>query len=217
MTTLGFYGKLACRGDFVSRALPQSFIGPWDSWLASGLLASQTRLGADWLNAYLVSPLWRFVLAPGVCGPDAAVGVVMPSIDRVGRYFPLTVAALLDHDTDPASVVGGPDAWFEQVEELLLSTLDASASFEGFSGGIESLGAPACQPRTLGSRFAGLQRVNATDPQARMTALAEQACEGASLWWGRGSQQISPGLMRCQGLPAADDFAQFLLGQEGVV
>ena len=32
MTTLGFYGKLASRGDFVSRALPQSFIGPWDSW-----------------------------------------------------------------------------------------------------------------------------------------------------------------------------------------
>jgi len=50
-----------------------------------------------------------------------------------------------------------------------------------------------------------------------MTALAEQACEGASLWWGRGSQRISPGLLRCQGLPAASDFAQFLLGQEGVV
>ena len=39
MTTLGFYGKLASRGDFVSRALPQSFVGPWDSWLAAGLLA----------------------------------------------------------------------------------------------------------------------------------------------------------------------------------
>ena len=48
MTTLGFYGKLASRGDFVSRALPQSFIGPWDSWLAAGLLASQNSLGADW-------------------------------------------------------------------------------------------------------------------------------------------------------------------------
>jgi len=59
MTTLGFYGKLASRGDFVSRALPQSFIGPWDSWLAAGLLASQNSLGGDWLNAYLVSPLWR--------------------------------------------------------------------------------------------------------------------------------------------------------------
>jgi type VI secretion system protein ImpM len=50
-----------------------------------------------------------------------------------------------------------------------------------------------------------------------MTALAELACDGASLWWGRGSQAISPGLLRCQGLPAASDFAQFLLGQEGVV
>ncbi|WP_010168241.1 type VI secretion system-associated protein TagF [Pseudomonas sp. PAMC 25886] len=217
MTTLGFYGKLASRGDFVSRALPQSFIGPWDSWLASGLLASQNHLGAGWLNAYLVSPLWRFVLAPGVCGPDAAVGVVMPSIDRVGRYFPLTVAALLDHDTDPASLVAGPDAWFEQVEELLLSTLDAGATFEGFSDGIDSLGAPAFQPRLSGRRFASLQRVDVTDPQGRMSALAELACEGASLWWGRGSQQISPGLLRCQGLPAAGDFAQFLLGQEGVV
>ena len=60
-------------------------------------------------------------------------------------------------------------------------------------------------------------RVAATVPHGRMTALAEQACEGASLWWGRGSQRISPGLLRCQGLPAAGDFAQFLLGQEGVV
>ncbi len=33
-----------------------------------GLLASQQQLGADWLNVYLVSPLWRFVLAAGVCG-----------------------------------------------------------------------------------------------------------------------------------------------------
>lgn len=215
MTTVGFYGKLASRGDFVSRGLPQSFIGPWDSWLAAGLLASQNALGGQWLNAYLVSPLWRFMLAPGVCGPEAAVGVVMPSIDRVGRYFPLTIAGLLDHDTDPAALVGGPDEWFEQVEELLLSTLDAEASFEAFDAGLQELGNPVCQPRTAGNRFAGLQRFAATDPRARSAVLAEQACEGSSLWWGRGSERISPGLLRCQGLPAAADFAQFLLGQEG--
>lgn len=216
MSTPGFYGKLASRGDFVSRGLPQSFIGPWDSWLAAGLLASQS-LGERWLNAYLVSPLWRFMVAPGVCGPQAAVGVVMPSIDRVGRYFPLTVAVLLDHDTDPASVIGGSDAWFEQVEQLLLSTLSVEASFEAFSAELEELGGPACLPRTPSSRIAGLNRFDATDPQARMTALAEQACEGASVWWGQGSERIAPGLLRCQGLPAAADFAQFLLGQEGVV
>jgi len=216
MSTPGFYGKLASRGDFVSRGLPQSFIGPWDSWLAAGLLASQS-LGDRWLNAYLVSPLWRFMVAPGVCGPQAAVGVVMPSIDRVGRYFPLTVAVLLDQDADPASVIGGSDSWFEQVEQLLLSTLSVEASFEAFGAGLEALGSPAYLRRTPSSHFAGLQRFDVTDPQARMIALAEQACEGASVWWGQGSERIAPGLLRCQGLPAAADFAQFLLGQEGVV
>ena len=216
MSTPGFYGKLASRGDFVSRGLPQSFIGPWDSWLAAGLLASQS-LGDRWLDAYLVSPLWRFMLGPGVCGPQAAVGVVMPSIDRVGRYFPLTVAVLLDHDADPASVIGGSDAWFEQVEKLMLSTLNVEACFEAFGAGLEMLGSPAYLPRAPSSRFAGLHRFVATNPQARMTALAEQACEGASIWWGQGSERIAPGLLRCQGLPAAADFAQFLLGQEGVV
>ena len=127
------------------------------------------------------------------------------------------MVALLVHDTNPASLVGGPDAWFEQIEELLLSTLQPGATFEGFNHGVDRLGLPASEPRALDSRFASLQRVAATVPHGRMTALAEQACEGASLWWGRGSQRISPGLLRCQGLPAAGDFAQFLLGQEGVV
>jgi type VI secretion system protein ImpM len=113
--------------------------------------------------------------------------------------------------------VGGSDAWFEQAETLLLSTLDSDATFESFNAGLDELGVPASEPRAVDSRFAGLQRVAATVPHQRMTALAEQACEGASLWWGRGSQRISPGLLRCQGLPAASDFAQFLLGQEGVV
>jgi type VI secretion system protein ImpM len=129
----------------------------------------------------------------------------------------LAVVTLLDHDTNPASLVGGPDTWFEQAEELLLSTLDSGATFEGFNAGIDALGVPLTEPRAVDSRFAGLQRVPATLPHGRMTALAEQACEGASLWWGRGSERIAPGLLRCQGLPATDDFAQFLLGQEGVV
>lgn len=61
MTAPGLYGKLASRGDFVSRGLPQSFIGPWDSWLAAGLLASQNALGEQWLNAYLISPLLSLI------------------------------------------------------------------------------------------------------------------------------------------------------------
>ena len=213
MTTLGYYGKLASRGDFVSRGLPQSFIEPWDAWLAAGLRISQQQLGDDWLNAYLVSPLWRFALAAGVCGPGAVVGVLMPSIDRVGRYFPLTVAQMLGPDQSLAALGSAPNAWFEQVETLMLGTLEEGADFPVFDRTVSALGFVPTVQREPISRFAGLQRTHANDPASRHRMLAELACEGASLWWGRGSEQIAPGLMRCEGLPDPAGFSSYLLGQ----
>jgi type VI secretion system protein ImpM len=213
MTTLGFYGKLASRGDFVSRGLGQDFIKRWDSWLAAGLLLSQQQLGPNWLDAYLVSPLWRFALAPGVCGQQAVAGVLMPSIDRVGRYFPLTVAQTLEPGQSLATVVGAPDDWFEQVEVLMLATLEEGADFSAFDDSVSNLGFLPTSAHSSISHFAGLQRTCASDPQARSQMLAELACEGASLWWGKGSERIAPGLMRCQGLPDPAQFASYLLGQ----
>jgi type VI secretion system protein ImpM len=214
MTTPGFYGKLASRGDFVSRGLPQSFIQPWDAWLAAGMHASQQQLGGAWLDAYLISPLWRFALAPGVCGPDAVTGVLMPSIDRVGRYFPLTVARLLTPDQAISDVAGAADDWFEQVEALLLGSLEPGTVFETFEQAVQNLTDLPVTASTPVAQFAGLQRIPVTTPEARHAALAALACEGVSLWWGRGSEAIEPGLMRCTGLPAASAFGSFLLGQE---
>jgi type VI secretion system protein ImpM len=213
MSALGFYGKLASRGDFVSRGLPQSFITPWDAWLAAGLQASQQQLREDWLNAYLVSPLWRFVLAPGMCGPQPMVGVLMPSIDKVGRYFPLTVAQALETDQSLAALVGGPQTWFEQAEGMMLATLEEGADFSAFDDSVSALGFLPATPAHTVSRFAGLQRTGADDPHTRQQVLAELACEGVSLWWGTGSERIAPGLMRCQGLPDAAEFGSYLLGQ----
>jgi len=213
MTTLGFYGKLASRGDFISRGLGQDFIRPWDRWLAAGLQASRQQLGEAWLDAYLVSPLWRFALAPGVCGEQAVTGVLMPSIDRVGRYFPITVAQTLEPGQSLAAVVSAPEAWFEQVEALMLATLAQGAKFSAFDDGISSLGFLPTSLYPSISYFAGLQRTAANDPQARFQALAELACEGASLWWGRGSDRVAPGLMRCPGLPEPAEFGSYLLGQ----
>ena len=213
MTTLGFYGKLASRGDFVSRGLPQSFIQPWDAWLAAGLHVSQQQLGDGWLNAYLVSPLWRFALAAGVCGPEAVVGVLMPSIDRVGRYFPLTLAQTVEPDQSLAALVRAPEHWFEQAETLLLSTLHEGADFSAFDDSVSTLGFLPTAARAPVHTFAGLQRTGASDPHSRHRTLAELACDGVSLWWGKGSDRIAPGLMRCQGLPDANEFGSYLLGQ----
>ena len=81
----GFYGKLPAAGDFVSRRLPADFVRAWDRWVAQHLAP------------LLESDIWservglRFLLGPAALGPMA--GLVLPSADRVGRRFPLTVAA----------------------------------------------------------------------------------------------------------------------------
>ena len=59
---VGWHGKLPTVGDFATRRLDGNFVSAWDDWLCAGL----ARLRADdpqhWLEAYLASPTWRFVV-----------------------------------------------------------------------------------------------------------------------------------------------------------
>jgi len=103
--TPGFYGKVPGLGDFVSRRLPQAFIDPWDVWLQAAIASSRQQLGEQWLDIYLTSPLWRYALSPGSCGARGWAGVLMPSVDRVGRYFPLTIAVALAEIDYPYAVL----------------------------------------------------------------------------------------------------------------
>ena len=91
---IGFYGKIPARGDFVQAGLPRTFTEPWDCWMQQMVAASRTVLGEAWLPAWLQAVVWRFALSSGICGPGAVLGLWMPSVDRVGRYFPLTLAAV---------------------------------------------------------------------------------------------------------------------------
>jgi type VI secretion system protein ImpM len=88
----GWWGKLPHLGDFASRRLPDGFVAGWDEWMRLGLASAREALGPRWLEGYLVAPIVRFWLAPGLLGPPSWTGLVMPSMDRVGRHFPLTLA-----------------------------------------------------------------------------------------------------------------------------
>src|SRR5512139_3262507 len=98
----GWFGKLPSLGDFATRRLPTDFVETWDAWLAGGLAAWRDA-DDDWLRAYLAAPAWCFVLGPRLLGARRGLpvsgpiwaGVLMPSVDRVGRYFPLTIASPL--------------------------------------------------------------------------------------------------------------------------
>jgi type VI secretion system protein ImpM len=124
---VGFAGKIPARGDFVQAGLPRDFVDPWHDWQSTVIAGSRTLMGEAWLDAFLESPVWRFVLPPGLSGQRAAVGLIMPSVDKVGRYFPLTFAALPPEGTPNAEEWS---EWLDQVEDLGRLALDEDASPE---------------------------------------------------------------------------------------
>jgi len=123
----GFYGKIPSRGDFVSGGLPRSFIDPWDRWLQEGMAASRIALGEGWISRWLKAPIWSFVLAPGICGPEAAIGVWMPSVDRVGRHFPLTVVAIVS-DGRVGNLMREGGGFLAAAEQAGLAALESDIS-----------------------------------------------------------------------------------------
>ncbi len=124
MAGFGAFGKIAALGDFFRLEVPGSFVAPWDDWLQRTILAARQSLGAVWDDCYLSAPIWRFTLAPGLAGPNPAVGVMMPSVDRVGRQFPLTLVKADDPALDPLTAHFRAGALYHDLEVLALETLD---------------------------------------------------------------------------------------------
>ena len=140
----GWYGKLPANGDFVTRRLPSSFIEPWDAWLNAMLQGSRERLGEAWRDAFLSAPAWRFVLAPGVVGQQGWAGVVVPSVDSVGRYFQITVAsALPSNSLDSVTSVVRAHNWYGEVEPVVYAALSPDAEMETFDAQLRNRRFPA--------------------------------------------------------------------------
>jgi len=153
----GFYGKLPSQGDFVSRRLPWEFTSAWDEWLQQGMQASRLALGDRWLERYLAAPVWRFQLAAGVCGPLGWRGFFFASVDRVGRYFPLTVAVADDAAHAPAlATLTGDDAQWMLCEDRALAALDPRLALDDFDRDVQSLNLPPAQAGEAAERGGAL-------------------------------------------------------------
>ena len=63
---------------------------------------TQQRPRDEWIAAWLEAPVWRFVLPPGLCGRNGVLGIWLPSVDKAGRYSPLTIAATAPGDWAPS-------------------------------------------------------------------------------------------------------------------
>jgi type VI secretion system protein ImpM len=198
--TIGLYGKLPCNGDFLHRRLPQEFVDVWDGWVRESLAASRTQLAGRWLDIYLTAPVWRFVLARGFCGDSVYAGVFLPSVDRVGRYFPLTIAARWPGESVALSSVSSQARWFDAAESLAVQALESfTLELEDFDRSVTGL----VSEIESGRDFL---------PDIPELSELEHTLHPLSLWWTEGSYEVGPGMLCINGLPKPRSFAAMLSG-----
>jgi len=162
MLQSGLYGKVPALGDFFVRRLPGEFCEPWDQWLQQVVAALHRREPERWGATFDGWPAYCFSLDAGTCGPVPVVGVVVPSRDRVGRRFPLTLAVALAPGWDPLAVALGAERWRRLGVALLRDACSPSGDPVAFERGLEELdralvdveGAPGVELNACRSLFA---------------------------------------------------------------
>jgi type VI secretion system protein ImpM len=229
--TPGWYGKLPSTGDFASRRLPHEIIEPWDTWLAEELAGLKAQ-SDDWLNAYLDSPTWRFVVpARWVHAGQAGLlaGVLMPSVDSVGRYFPLSIMAALPDMPSHAGALAPVLNWLHALDDLAADALQEDWPIDTLEGALSRLPVPRPDPLAVSGMsplLAGDRRmVSIAVPETRQDlmggigqallqwVLASSGGQAPNLgwWWCEPHAMVQQRqLLVSAGLPCGMDFATLL-------
>lgn len=216
----GFYGKMRGAGDFVQRRLPPDFLDVWDRSFSRAIAESRDLLCERWLSVYHASPVWRFLLSPGVCNESAWAGVLAPSADRVGRCFPMMIGARLASGTRLPGVLYDGGQWFSAAEDVARRAQhDRRVNPAIFDETVAALVLPPEPDEPTVPTLPGwLDRRNRDywlslpDMTAPMLAAlwAHLAPAGCGLWWSAGNDAISGRVLVGGGLPGTEVFAAFL-------
>jgi type VI secretion system protein ImpM len=217
----GWFGKIPNLGDFVSRRLPDDFVQAWDDWLQGGMAKAQAQLRDAWLARYLVAPVRRFWVGPGVLGDDAWAGVMMPSVDGVGRHFPLTIATPMKASPRSLAATLAAHAWFHAIEAAARRVLDVHFSADDLESALAQVdplnraaerdlgasvgpvGRAGDEPSQLADALLGPFRRARTAPQA-------ESLKPCSVWW-CGDAAPATEFDRYASLPPATAFAALLV------
>jgi type VI secretion system protein ImpM len=188
----GLFGKLPARGDFVRENLPRDFVDAWDAWWQRGLADTQRRWKEEWRDAWLEAPVWRFMLPPGLCGKNSILGLWLPSVDKVGRYSPLTIAAAAPEDWMP--YVGAMTSFLVAAEDAGRDALEHDL-------------APADLLRRVQDCFAATE-----EPMPELDFVP-----GQTAWWTEGGPRVAARFETATTLPEGCEFAALIDDHWGAV
>lgn len=219
----GLYGKLPARRDFLSRNVPRAFLNIWEPWIHGGITASKTQFSGEWQSVFDNAPFWRFWLGSEICG-ETVIGGFIPSVDGIGRAFPLTVFAMAESAFFfPPPVINMQSRWFSDLAVFF----DFSRSEEDWEGALkdrlEALPFPKClsPANILTVRNVSddcfqipAQTTKTSDIlQAIGTADLAKAYARRSFWWTQTTDHHAGQIIIADQLPDPHLFGGFLSGK----
>ena len=223
--SVGVYGKIPTHGDFLNLNLPSDFMEAWDHWLQQSVLASQEVLGGEWLTHFLISPVWRFVL-PGDCANGQSwAGIMLPSVDKVGRYYPLTLAAPVSSQIGAFEYISKAEQWFQWLEDVAITTLEQGLEADDLIQALNQNPVPLeCSNKSVSALIPErkLQRVVPLEASLEpimnimpllCDALVKPQSSNLSLWWTKGGEHVASALLLADKLPRPISYTAMLNGQ----
>lgn len=207
----GWYGKMPAAGDFVARRVPGAFCDAWGRWLQGALEGARARLGSGWSEDFLSMPVWRFVLGPGVVTPNAWAGVMAPSVDSVGRHFPLALASALPPvRVDLVATLFAAQGWYDDMEQVVFSAIGPGADMAVLEAQTAARPFPARYLRPADGREGdGRAREGVTC----LTVAGRRNATPRVAWLAEASEIFGRTLLVCDALPAARPFCAMMDGR----
>ncbi|AHD03779.1 type VI secretion system-associated protein TagF [Leisingera methylohalidivorans] len=204
MAGFGAFGKMPSAGDFFRLNTPGGFVRVWDAWLQQVMLDGRGAYGPGFDACYMTAPIWRFTLPAGLAGAQRVIGVLMPSVDRVGRRFPLTLMAALPGNGSAAVPHLGEGTLFERLEDVALDALEDTMTKDSLAEALASIPVPGMRAAApLPGNRPDLVLAGVRGPEVLSGALEDAALEerltGCSLW--TAMLDGVPRTLACKGLP----------------
>ena len=202
----GAFGKMPALGDFFHLTPPAGFVQVWDNWLQNAMLSAAQQIGEAWDGQYMSAPIWRFTLSPGLAGASKIIGVLMPSVDRVGRRFPLSLMSTVDREGPAALDHLLEEKTFVQLEDVALAALEDDMDRDKLAAALLTISPPHphsyARLRQAGTALVLTQvTANSVGPELAAGLLGADGMSKPSMW----STVLNDTrrAMICDGLPDA--------------
>jgi type VI secretion system protein ImpM len=188
----GWFGKLPCVGDFCSHNMTAELQEKLDLWLSDAMQEGLHRHGNAWMSAYFQTPVHGFVWGPDVIPQldnQAAIGLIMPSVDKAGRPFPFLLLQALPRITFQNLGVESLTQWLQQAHVLCADALNEDWCLEKMKSESESLS--TLMHESTSNRFI-------------------QVSDTESQWFRIEYDGAIQAVFQCNGLPVNSDFSTLL-------